>query len=811
MKFITKSILIILGFILTSGIAQAEFIAKNGILDLRFKEMPKKEGEAVRGNWRFFWNKAIPINSKDHNLTGGINIPWTKPWYGVEYLSKELPGQGFASYYLKIIPPDKTYPLAITFPNPRRSFQIWINGVFHGQSGETSFEEIKSRKPDKAMVIKLPENANEYHLVIHSSNHISLLGTSPQPMLIGSYSNLYSKQLTSMVLNLIAAGASLIFALKYFALFITRRRYQSYLWISLYSLAIFVNQSAFSLSFSPELTSLGQQEITKILLFSLFCLYPFYVLLAHSLYPETHPNWLVKLVIIPQSITLLVIVFGPLNYAEFTLLIVMPYVLIFVPLLILAAWRTFKAQGKWSILLLIAILLMFSSTLRDMVWNYGLLVDHQPFIFNFAIPLFMLVILFDQYDIDAFEEVKRLSNSLQQQVTEKTKSLSKKVSILQAKEQELAIAYSDLEELHQSKSRFLTAASHDLRQPLHAMSLQVGLLRESTHDPENEDLINRISMAQDSIEETLNALLDISRLDSGLIEAQITHFNVSDLFVRLKAEFQLQAERRNIQLKIRPSRHWAHSDPALLYRILSNLTDNALKHSNASKILISSRATAKGISIDIRDNGKGIADEKKQDIFNEFVQLDNPSRDQSKGLGIGLSVVKRLSLLLDAPINLESQEDTGSCFNIIVKPGMPTSDKKIIDRENLPPTYDLTGAVVLIVDDDPRVCQATKSLLKSWSCACIVASDLNSAMEEAEDEDIDIIIADFRLGDGNTGPDVISSINKAMGITHKAVIITGEANPDAIKSNYKIDYPILSKPVSPITLRSTLHRLFLEK
>lgn len=375
-------------------------------------------------------------------------------------------------------------------------------------------------------------------------------------------------------------------------------------------------------------------------------------------------------------------------------------------------------------------------------------------------------------------------------------------------ENEARAARETAERANRAKTDFLAAASHDLRQPLHAISLQIGQLQEMLENEEAARILSQISSSQFVLSDILNALLDISHLDAGTIKANLSHVPLAQLFNRIEGEFRPLASERNVKLRFHPTHAWLYTDGILLYRILANLVDNAIKHSGNASVLIGARRRGDHWRIEIRDSGPGIAVEQQQIIFDEFVQLDNPGRDRRNGLGLGLSIVQRLSRLLNLPLDLISRPDYGSCFRLLVPEGLPApqqSDDTAGGQEER--HFSLRGAVVLVVDDDPDVLEATRELLLRWQCGVLTARSMKQALGVTEEEEIDMIIADYHLSDGHTGVEVIEALKTRGHHRTKAVIITGNANPQDLPGLANSHYPVLNKPVAAVTLRSTLHRL----
>nr|WP_240905887.1 hybrid sensor histidine kinase/response regulator [Thiorhodococcus mannitoliphagus] len=796
---------------LIAGAAEAKPLsAVDGVLDLRGWSPPAHGWQAVTGEWLFDWGRFLAPEAGSAPLPGTVLRPWNGPWWGTRVDGERIGGQGFATYRLRIIPPAQSPPLAIFLPSPRRSYRVWVNGEWLGQSGEPSAEPRLRRTPDREIVIPLPPGADSYQLLIETSNYISLLGTAPQPMLLGTREALQRTLNWSTLMTLLALGAGLVFGLKYLILLITRRRYSGYLWIALLSFDIALQRFAFAANYLPDLLTINQTRLTWLLMLAVFSLGPLITLLVHRLYPRTHPPWLLRLVLIPHLALLALTLVAPLAYSELMLMVMTPYFLVVVYALVYCSWRTVRTENATALWLLAATLVLALTATRDLLWNLGFIVSPQSYVFNLSILLLLLVVLFDQYDIDVFQQIKRLTKNLQTQVAERTRALTEKVAALQAKEQELTSAYARLEDLSRTKSRFLAAASHDLRQPLHAMGLQIGLLEERIQDDEARRTLQSVREAQGTLNETLTALLDISKIDSGLLKPRRRSFALRELFARLGSQLRPVAERQGVVLRLRAGGYWVDSDPVLLYRMLANLLDNALKHAEAKSILLGTRWSGREVVIEVRDDGRGIPLEQQPQIFDEFVQIQSAGQRRPPGMGLGLSVVRRLGQLLEHPISLSSVPGGGTRFRLCVKRGEPQEACASPAVSSPARAYDLASKRVLLIDDDASVREATAQLLGAWHCQILTAADPSQALKLAEGQAIDILVVDYRFPGGDTGLDVIAALDQQAGRAHPAVIITGEVDPDVLRRLQASPYPVLSKPVAPISLRSALHRLLLK-
>jgi len=794
--------------LIVAGPSQAKSLsAVDGVLDLRDWSPPVRGWQAVAGEWLFDWGRFLSPDAGIAPTEETVLQPWNRPWWGTAVTGERIGGQGFASYRLRIIPPAESPPLALLLPSPRRSYRLWVNGELLGQSGEPSTQPQQQRTPDRELAIGLPTGADQYQVLIQASNYISLLGTAPQPMLIGSQEALERTQGWGAMMTFASLGAGLLFGLKYLTLFITRRRYPSYLWISLLAFDIALHHLAFAPNYLPDVLPIGQSALTTLLLLSMYALVPLVTLVAHSLYPKTHPRWLLRLILIPHGLLILLTLVAPLAYAELMLLVMAPYFFVIVSALVYCSWRTVRAESSTALWLLAATLLLAATATHDLLWNLGLLISPHYYIFSLGVVLLLMVVLFDQYEIDLLQKVRDLSRNLQAQVAERTWALSGKVAALQVKEKELTSAYTRLEELSRTKSRFLAAASHDLRQPLHAMGLQIGLLEEQLDDAADRATLQTVRDAQTTLTDTLNALLDLSRIDSGLLQPSRRPFPLRELLARLNSELRPVARRQGVDLHVHPDDYWVDSDPILLYRILVNLADNAIKHATAAEVLVGARWRSNGIGIEVRDNGCGIPSEQQQQIFSEFVQLPRADQRRPPGIGLGLSVVQRLSQLLQHPVELRSHPSAGTCFSVLVPRAMRREDGRSPQAPESKSTYSLNGKSVLLVDDDPAVRQATAQLLAAWKCDVLSAADRDQALRIAAEHRIDMIIVDYLFPDVYTGLDLIAVLDQQAGTPHPAIIITGEVDPSILERLHASRYPVLRKPVAPMQLRSVLHRI----
>jgi signal transduction histidine kinase len=363
-----------------------------------------------------------------------------------------------------------------------------------------------------------------------------------------------------------------------------------------------------------------------------------------------------------------------------------------------------------------------------------------------------------------------------------------------------------LQSANLAKSRFLAAASHDLRQPLHALNLFVAQLRTEKDQSERERLAARIDAAVGNMNELFSALLDISRLDAGALTANISEFPVSNLLNLIETTFAAPAREKGLRLRMVPSSAWVRSDPILLERILLNLVSNAVHYTPKGGIVVGCRRMGNQLRIDVCDSGVGIPADQQREIFNEFYQIGTAKRARRDGLGLGLAIVERLGALLGHPIGLVSTVGKGSRFHVtvpLVAASIRAPERPTPVQSTLDPLRDKT---VVVIDDDPLVLEGTGGLLKSWGCRVIAANSDHAALDALGNCAPDLIISDFRLKDGRTGIEAIARLCEACQRKIPAFLISGDILPERLFEAKASGYQLLHKPVSPMTLRTVMSR-----
>lgn len=365
-----------------------------------------------------------------------------------------------------------------------------------------------------------------------------------------------------------------------------------------------------------------------------------------------------------------------------------------------------------------------------------------------------------------------------------------------------------------AKSRFLAAASHDLRQPIHALGLFVARLAQYPMDVPMRQLVQHLDASVQAMQNLLDGLLDVSRLDAGAVTANVRPVNINVIFDFVRVSSTSTARDKGLRLRVRPTHLWCLSDPVLLQRMVMNLANNALRYTQTGTVLVRCRKVQQGssIRIDVMDSGVGIAPEHQGDIFREFFQVGNAARDRTQGLGLGLNIVQRSARLLGHAIELDSAPGCGTRFSIVVPLVKAPMISQLQDVEAIPaqtmPQNALDGVRVLVVEDDFTARQAQEELLHSWGCEVRAVGTAVLAFQSVQQGFVpDVVISDFRLGGENNGLDVIAQVRRLSGWSVPACVVSGDTDADLMQAARAASLTLLHKPVRPAKLRSLVRHL----
>ena len=347
-----------------------------------------------------------------------------------------------------------------------------------------------------------------------------------------------------------------------------------------------------------------------------------------------------------------------------------------------------------------------------------------------------------------------------------------------------------------AKSKFLAAASHDLRQPIHAQGLFMAVLGSTELNAQQRTLLDNACTAGEASAEMLNTLLDFSRIEAGVIDPVVQSFSLQILLNKIEREFAPQADAIGLVYRSRETPLVGYSDPALVELILRNLVSNAIRYTSTGGLLVVSRKRGATACLEVWDTGVGIEAAQFKEVFREFHQLGNPERDRRKGMGLGLAIAEGLSKQLGHCLSLDSRLNQGSVFRL----SLPLTERPM-NQEALPvitTLANLSGTRVLVIDDDVSVLSGMTYLLRSWGCICLTAGSVTEAIELLKKcQLIGMVISDFRLREQHSGINAIEAVRALSSTDLPALLVTGDTAPDRLREAQNSGLPLLHKPVAP--------------
>jgi Na+/proline symporter/signal transduction histidine kinase len=412
-------------------------------------------------------------------------------------------------------------------------------------------------------------------------------------------------------------------------------------------------------------------------------------------------------------------------------------------------------------------------------------------------------------DITHYKDIERelqlINETLEQRVQQRTFELSRANT-------ELEEARKVAEDANVSKTRFLAAASHDLLQPMNAASLFVSILRQQQEgrDDEQGQLVKRIDRSLKAAEQLLSALLDISKLDSGMYEPEKEAINISDLFEHLRRRFKALAINHNLRLRVRPKNYVIYSDRNLLERILQNFLANAIHYTETGGVLLGCRLQGGQLKISVWDTGVGIEDAEAKAIFQEFHRLDYARRLDEKGLGLGLAICDRIARMLGHEIDVSSRPGHGSCFSVTV----PLAESTDMVKVESPAVTHIEPSgfrelVVLCVDNEPDILEAMNLLLDRWGCRTVMLAETQAqaAHQVFVHGEPDFVLVDYHLNDQSHGLQVMQHLDNILGTRLPAIVITADRSPELEETVRERGYGLLRKPIRPAALRALMSNM----
>lgn len=407
------------------------------------------------------------------------------------------------------------------------------------------------------------------------------------------------------------------------------------------------------------------------------------------------------------------------------------------------------------------------------------------------------------------EALHEANESLEKRVEERTGELVRANTKLEQATKAADLAY-------QSKTRFLAAAGHDLMQPLNASKLYTSTLQEKKLDGEAKKLTSNISRSLESVEEILGSVLAISRLDSSTHNPSFSNCSLQRIFEQIELELRPIAIEKKIDLRIVPTTLWVRTDPAYLRRLIQNLVSNALNYTEKGTVLLGCRRRQEKVLISVIDTGLGISNEDRETIFSEFERLENGAR-LAPGLGLGLSIVERISKLLDHPVQFDSEPGKGTHFSVSVPRTMAESTRKLIPAEQTTTSpRDMDGLQVLCIDNDHNILEGMAGLLSKWNCEVMTALGGTGALDALRQKQGKktplprIALVDFHL-DKETGLDVVKRLRADIDPEIVCVLVTADRSNELKKAAEQMGVGVLNKPVKPAALRALLSQIRIQK
>ncbi len=371
--------------------------------------------------------------------------------------------------------------------------------------------------------------------------------------------------------------------------------------------------------------------------------------------------------------------------------------------------------------------------------------------------------------------------------------------LVERRTRELATAKAEAERANTAKSHFLAAASHDLRQPLSALSLYVGALK-SKLGGEDAVLASNMAHCVDNLNEMLSDMLDLSRLDAGVVTPEVADFEVHAAIAKVFSSYEPQAKTKGLTMRFGPSTAIGRTDPVLFQRILGNLLSNAIRYTERGGVLVGCRRRGGKLRVEVWDTGIGIPADKTAEIFEEFTQLGNDERNLAKGTGLGLAIVAKMAALLGLQVRVRSRPGRGSVFAVELPSGEPVARRE-------PRSYADRPLRIALVEDNAEVAVAMAYALSSVGHSVVAAASRTELLERLADAEPDIIVSDYRLAGDEDGLAVIGALRSRFGATLPALIITGDTDPAVIRRMSEQRISVQHKPLNLEALRSRIAAL----
>lgn len=762
----------------------------------------------LNGNWCFHWQQFIKPNQACSQ--GASSIPLPSKWNQLDDGFNRYPRQGFASYSAIILLPNDAPQLGLFVPILYRAADVFINGERVLRIGKPGKNKQNESPRDARYLIPLPTDTNRLELVVHISSFHHIDGGMNKVLEIAPFSVLESEERIRMLTSIFLVGSSLSFALYFFFMGMGPAVKGDLVYVMgaasilTYTIRVIGTEQVW-LWIDPIASALW---ILRCEYYGLVLSFPAFLYYLHYLLPGVVNSLVCKITL---AIGITSALFISLTPVEVFAWMRDPWVGLYIVSVMYYIYCIAKAiyrRLQDALLIGVIVIAVIFTTINDLFLWFNL-VNGSPMV-NFTYfslllgnvsVLTMRMIRSANRENILSKEIQELNIGLQKKVDERTQELAQQVEEV---DQQRQIA----ERANAAKSNFLAIASHDLRQPLHALGLFIGSLRFTNKPQEREEVQEKLEMTHGSLTELFDALLDISKIDAGALEINAQIVALKPLLLKVMNDFSVTASKKNILLKMYARDLYVETDPIWLERILRNLLSNALRYTSTGSVIICLRSQQGKAKIQVLDTGIGIAESNIEDVFEEFTQLKTPMPQGRLGLGLGLSIVQKLCKLLDHSVTVASKVGKGSVFTVglgqCVKPMPPVAPTLLSNEFN-----QLEGKVILVADDEQEVRVAMQMMLEKWGVRVIQAESKAQVLEilRSCSHLPDLLITDYRFADQYTGLDIVKEIKDQFSTPMPVLMVTAETSAEKVKMFKEAGVRVLHKPVQQAKIRMMLNFL----
>lgn len=771
-----------------------------------YSSLPKRI--SLSGKWCFNWSEFIDPKQSCPANSQLITLP--SKWNNLPPPQASYSRQGYASYSTTLLLPIDSAPLGLYVPVFYRAGEFFINGHSVLKVGQVAQNKESEIPREKRSIIALPQGEQTIHLVIHVSSFHHIDGGLNIPLEIAPLAQLENEERLRSFSSVFLVGSSLSFAVYFFFIGLGPARRKDYVYLAgaasifTYTLRIAGTEQIW-LFITPSMPALWTLRFEY---YGLVLALPTFLYYLHYLFPHNVNKQLCRGVLVLGLISFVLISVFP---TEIYAWIRDPWVALYILTMAYCFYCIVQAirqkQTDSYIVGFIAIAVILTTSNDLFVWFNIFSGSHLVNLTYLALLLGNASILTTRMIRSANRETV-LSNQIRQLNTGLQKTVDLRTEQLAQKVQELDKQRLIAEQANSAKSKFLATASHDLRQPLHALGLFIGSLRFSHNDQEKVAIQDKLETTHGSLTELFDGLLDISKIDADAIDTEIQPVAVKLMLQKLQQEFQVSAAKKGLQIRLFGKEQCVMSDPLWLERIVRNLLSNALRYTQQGGVLLALRLRKGKVIIQVWDTGIGIPDNQLCYIFEEFTQLKNRQLAGRLGLGLGLSIVQKLSVILGHPITVQSAVGRGSVFTVET-PKAEYTVTRLVSSQTVFDTNPLNGKLIIVADDDLQILNAMRLMLEKWGCEVMCAESLSKVKHMLENAKKwpDMLITDYRFSDAFTGLDIIQYVRQNVAKSIPALIVTGETSQEKVKRFKEAGIRVLHKPVQQAKIRLMLNHM----